>query len=636
MARPRPAAVRLRWSALPWFVRQAPPRVVLLVGLATVWVGLLLITRPLTSVFLLAVYVGLSAVVSGLFDFAVSHGGTWWGRVVGLVWIVVGLAIVIGVGRSLDLLPDIMAALLLLGGLTSFGDAVRGGRVTERVLAAAWGAAQVVFGILAFSWPDATVLVVAVIFGVRTTVFGITLTVRGGRAVFAGRRSAFAAEAAEEEAVSPGTAEAPPVPAGTPAAHLPQTRFTPADAGRILLAVVVVVAAGGAWWIGERLSEGSPVVDAFYDPPADLPAGHGVLLRDDEYVGRAPEGATVRRILYTTQDAHGEPAVASALVISPDEITWTPRPAVLWNHGTTGVARGCAPSLQDGSATKWAIPALDEALAAGWVVVAPDYSGQGAPGTFPYLIGLGEARSALDAVVAADQVVGVWLRDEVAIWGHSQGGHAALWASQIAADYTPQLDVVGTAALAPAVDPYQLASELATPDAPATLSILTAWVVVSYADTYADVDLRGYVRPGARAIVLEMSQRCPSEPGALVSLAAAVGVSEDTSLYVGDLTFGALGRRLEENAATGPWSQPLFVAWGTDDEVIPRDLQEAFVADACTAGTPVHWIVERGSDHRGVMVPGSRVPPALMRWTADRFAGVPASIAGCSFFASSP
>ena len=63
----------------------------------------------------------------------------------------------------------------------------------------------------------------------------------------------------------------------------------------------------------------------------------------------------------------------------------------------------------DGSATKWAIPAVEEALDRGWVIVGSDYSGQGADGLFPYLVGPGEARSSLDAVRAADQISGLSL-----------------------------------------------------------------------------------------------------------------------------------------------------------------------------------------------------------------------------------
>ena len=36
------------------------------------------------------------------------------------------------------------------------------------------------------------------------------------------------------------------------------------------------------------------------------------------------------------------------------------------------------------------------------------------------------------------------------IAGHSQGGHAALWATSLAKKYTPELKLRGTLALAPA------------------------------------------------------------------------------------------------------------------------------------------------------------------------------------------
>ena len=42
------------------------------------------------------------------------------------------------------------------------------------------------------------------------------------------------------------------------------------------------------------------------------------------------------------------------------------------------------------------------------------------------------------------------------VWGHSQGGHAALWAGQLAPTYAPELPIVGIAALSPASDPLAL------------------------------------------------------------------------------------------------------------------------------------------------------------------------------------
>lgn len=594
----RPPAERsaLRWSALPSLVSNAPPLVLLVVGAIALLLGLLIVARPLTSIVVLTVYVGLSAIVSGAAEIVGRRASTWPRRILAGVWIVLGAAILIGLGRSLELLPSVLALLLILGGLSSLFDAFAPKSISERVLTVVWSTAQVVFGILALTWPDVTVLVVAIVFGVRTILFGASTLVRAVRG-FRQKQDA----AGERELGSPEP--------------LSRRARAWAAAGRYALSALLVVTAAGGWWLNGWLAEGAPVVDAFYDPPAVVPYDHGRLIRSDDFVGQHPSGADVTRILYTTRDALGQPAVASALVIVPEERPAGARPVIAWNHGTTGVARGCAPSLRDASATKWAIPALDDALAKGWIVVASDYSGQGAPGVFPYLIGRGEARSSLDAVLAARELEGSILSPRTVAWGHSQGGHAALWMSQIAEDYAPQLDIRGTAVLAPVADPLALADEMMSGDGDALLSVLTSWVLVPYADTYPDVDLARYVAPGAEAIVREMTQRCPTEPGVVVSVAAALGVSEDRPLYLGDLTAGPLGKHLADNAAEGPWGTPLLVAWGDADEVIPPRLQQEFVDRLCADGEQVRWAVYGDYDHLATLLPRSRFLPLLMSWT---------------------
>ncbi|MGX5770968.1 lipase family protein [Microbacterium trichothecenolyticum] len=602
----RPSATG--WSIVPRLVRGAPPVVLVVVGALSLLVGLLIVTRPLTSLVLLTVYVGLSAVFSGVARLFAAPETPLWSRVMfGGLWIALGLAILFGLGRTLKLLPGIIAVLLVLGGLASLYDAVSRGSASQRVLAGVWGGTQIAFGVLSYAWPDVTVLLVAVIFGVRTIVFGATLLVRAVRAFVEGRRS---------------------VPAtGLPAASVPasasprrrRARAAWLAAGRYALSALLVGLAIGGWWANSWFEDGAQVVDAFYDPPDVVPYDHGRLIRSDDFSGQKPAGADVRRILYTTRDANGQPAVASALVIIPQDPPPGPRPVVVWNHGTTGVARGCAPSLRDASATKWAIPGLDRAIANGWVVVASDYSGQGAPGVFPYLIGRGEARSSLDAVIAARELEGLTLSSRTAVWGHSQGGHAALWTSQIAEEYAPELDVRGTALLAPAAEPVALAEELTSGDANALLSILISWVLVPYADTYDDVDLTRYIAPGSEAIVREMTQRCPTEPGVIVSVATALGVSEDRPLYVGDLTAGALGRRLDDNTPKGPWTQPVLIAWGDEDEVIPPHLQKELVDRLCADGNQVRTLEYRGYDHLRTLLPGSHFVPVLIEWTEARF-----------------
>lgn len=598
-----------RWSALPALLTAAPPRVLLIVGLLVVALGVLIVTRPLTSLVLLGIYVGASAVVMGVVELVGAAGR--WARVVAGAWIVAGIAVLVWLGRSLELLPSVLALLLIIGGLASVGDALRRGAPSVRVLAAAWGLAQIAFGVLSFTWPDVTVLVLALVFGVRTIVFGLGLFTRGARSIRRPRPRAAGADAAA-------------------AVRRRRVRRRWSAGGRYALSLLLIATAAGGWALNDWLQDGAPVVDAFYDPPDAVPGGHGRLIRSDAYLGRAPENGVATRILYTTRDAVSRPAVASALVIVPSDPPPGPRPVVVWNHGTTGVAQGCAPSLRDASATRWAIPALENALKAGWVVVASDFSGQGAPGTYPYLIGKGEARSSLDAVLATSELSrDLVLSPDTVVWGHSQGGHAALWTTAIAEDYAPGIDVLGTAAIAPVADPQALAGELLSGPPNALLSVLTSWVLVPYSETYADVDLDDYIAEGSRSIVLEMTQRCPSEPGVVVSVLAALGVSEDRPLYSADLTDGALGRRLTENAMTDPLGTPMLIAWGANDEVIPPRLQEDYVEKLCAEGQNVRWATYAGYDHLRPLLPKSRFLPVLYDWTRGLFERTDQVIDGC-------
>ena len=77
-----------------------------------------------------------------------------------------------------------------------------------------------------------------------------------------------------------------------------------------------------------------------------------------------------------------------------------------------------------------------------------DYEGLGTPGAHPYLIGRSEGHSVLDAVRAARKL-DKRLGKRVVLAGHSQGGQSVLWAASLAPNYTPDLKVRGTVALAP-------------------------------------------------------------------------------------------------------------------------------------------------------------------------------------------
>lgn len=92
------------------------------------------------------------------------------------------------------------------------------------------------------------------------------------------------------------------------------------------------------------------------------------------------------------------------------------------------------------------IMGLPELLKRGYAVVAPDYPGLGTPGPHPYLVGESEGHAVLDAVRAARNAPEAHAGQRFAVWGHSQGGHATLFAGLLAQSYAPELQLVGVAA----------------------------------------------------------------------------------------------------------------------------------------------------------------------------------------------
>src|SRR4029453_12020970 len=62
----------------------------------------------------------------------------------------------------------------------------------------------------------------------------------------------------------------------------------------------------------------------------------------------------------------------------------------------------------------------------------------------------------LDAVRAARQIPKIGASDRFAAWGHSQGGHAALFAGELARSYAPELTLMGVAAVSPATELLRL------------------------------------------------------------------------------------------------------------------------------------------------------------------------------------
>jgi alpha-beta hydrolase superfamily lysophospholipase len=263
------------------------------------------------------------------------------------------------------------------------------------------------------------------------------------------------------------------------------------------------------------------------------------------------------------------------------------------------------------------MPPLEPVIARGWILVATDYIGLGTPGPHPYLIGEGEARSVLDSLRAARQLDGLDMAAETVVWGHSQGGHAALWTGILAPQYAPELDIAGVAALSPAADLPGLAETFR--ESPVT-RILMAYIARAYSRYYPEVHFDGYIRPTAREIVRGLAGRCLTEPAALLSLVVTLPL-ERPVLSASPLE-GELGRRLAENVPTGPIAAPLLIAQGVDDGLVLAETQDGYVAARCAADQRLEYRAYEGEDHISVIADGSPLIPDLLAWTEQRFAGV--------------
>ena len=202
-----------------------------------------------------------------------------------------------------------------------------------------------------------------------------------------------------------------------------------------------------------------PAGNLFYSQAVIFPTTgkHGQLIRyRAAQAGTAlPDAAKSWAVLYRSQTLSGHATAVSGNVWipkgSPPSGGW---PLVSWAHGTTGAADICAPSKATDN--RYDSATLDRWLKAGYAIAATDYEGLGTPGVHPYLLGHSEGRGVIDIAAAAHQLPGgssisqKWIAS-----GHSQGGHAALYAAADAATWTlsgadTHLVLKGVAAFAPA------------------------------------------------------------------------------------------------------------------------------------------------------------------------------------------
>jgi dienelactone hydrolase len=339
----------------------------------------------------------------------------------------------------------------------------------------------------------------------------------------------------------------------------------------------------------------------FYRVPTPLRREpRGTLIRIQE-IGTSA-GATTVRVMYHSRDAQNRDRAVTGVITYPT--TAPPKggwPVVAWAHGTTGLSSACAPSRGGAPAPAFGLTA---------VRVATDYIGLGPVGErHPYLSGVSEAHSVVDAVRAARRLPGANASTRWVAVGHSQGGHAALFTNELGARYARGLRLRGTVAIAPAAvlgRTFGAADQIV----PRMVGIMALY---GWAADYPQVDPHDYVGADVQA------RESVIDTGCLDDIVEAFVTIPAETFYRADplTTEPARSVVLANDPGHVAVKSPLMVVYGTADTFVVPARVHALVDTLCAAGQATELVEVPGADHG--TVPGL-ASATIAQWLTARFA----------------
>jgi pimeloyl-ACP methyl ester carboxylesterase len=390
--------------------------------------------------------------------------------------------------------------------------------------------------------------------------------------------------------------------------------------GRLALTLLVVVAAGALAGVALAKHPAAPVKGPsglkFYSP-SKLPAGaHGTLIWARPLHGSAALAhATNDTVLYKQVGVKGKLVAVSGIVSvpkgTPPKGGW---PVITFAHGTTGIAPACAPSRDTGpgsgahGADLSVAPLLNTWIKDGYAVVRTDYEGLGGPGVHPYLIGRSEGDGVLDIVRAARQLAPT-LSNRVVISGHSQGGHAALWAASLAPSYTPDLHVLGTVAFAPQSHTAAEATALRSVSSTA-LTGLAAMILRGISVADRSLNINAILTPQGAALYPQTLTKCLSQldqPNSLGGLPLDQLIAQNA-----DIT-----PEVKELALNDPDNLkikgPVLIEQGLADTTVIPSFDQQLSQELARKGAKVTYHTYAGATHTGVLAAAAKDATAFVR-----------------------
>ena len=387
------------------------------------------------------------------------------------------------------------------------------------------------------------------------------------------------------------------------------------------LVILAVLAAGLMYGIALILSssettrEQQVALDPFYTPPNPIPMDLGTVIRS-EPLDIEVDGGSAQRILYVSERPDGTRAVSGAMIFIPDSPAPAEgRPVVAWEHGTLGMGNACVPSRSTNPTADMST-FVGPMMQQGWVIVATDYVGLGTPGPNQYLIAQSEVRDVVNAVRAAQKMPEAAASNRYVTFGHSQGGHASIWTGHLGPDYAPELDLLGVAAAAPALNLSEIAS--------AQWDTTVGWVIgsdliESWPTYYSDLPVDSILTSAGRDASQRLAAECIKESGLEALAREKLGQQIFAFNPLEDLAWK--DSMLAQTPPVMPTDMPVFIAQGTTDEVVLPWPNSMIQEQWCEGGSTIQVLWMGDVNHEDAAhVSG----PAAVDWIADRFAGRPA------------
>ncbi|WP_081706685.1 lipase family protein [Nocardia sp. CNY236] len=379
-----------------------------------------------------------------------------------------------------------------------------------------------------------------------------------------------------------------------------------------------------------------PVVphdDPFYLPPANLDRLRpGAIVRarrvEIGFFGLVPQRVSAWQLLFRTCDLDRVPEVAVTTVLLPWEANLAEqRPVVSFQCAIDAVAEQCLPSyaLRRGARAAGSIPQIElpliaSALARGWAVSVPDHGGT----ANRFGVATEPGYRALDGVRAclAFDPLELEATTPVALWGYSGGGLATSWAAEVAAEYAPELNIVGAVAGSPVGDPAAAFVRLNATWFAGFAAVFTAGLRRGYSDL--DRLLRAHLRPQYLRWLAE-TETMATFP--LLYRFARRNVDEHIGGGVDALLAHPVLQRILDDIRPGRQApaMPMLMLQGVNDEVIAVEDVDEHVARYTSAGVHVQYLRDRLSTH---ILLQFLALPVMVDWLAARFAGRELSSAG--------